>query len=195
MKRLLIAGLAGGIILFVWEAAAWLALPIHTPSLYSMAHEDTVIASMKTGMDRKGVYLFPAMPKTGQGDAALQAAASDAWTRKYQAGPTGMVIYDPAGSSPMMPLQMVIGLITNVLAAMLAAWLLSRSTAVNASYLSRVAFCGALGIFASLVSHVISWNWMNYPADYTTGLIADTVIGWVLAGLGIATVVKRRETD
>jgi hypothetical protein len=92
--------------------------------------------------------------------------------------------------APMMPGQMIVGFINGVLSAMLAAWLLSRSTAASSTYFSRVAFCGALGIFASLVTHVVSWNWMGYPIGYTTGLITDAVVGWMLAGLGIGTIIK-----
>jgi hypothetical protein len=29
-----------------------------------------------------------------------------------------------------------------------------------------------------------------YPVDYTTALIADSLIGWVIGGIGIAAFVK-----
>jgi len=141
-------------------------------------------------MDKKAVYMFPAMPKQGVGDEQQQNAAHEAWEKKYQQGPTGMIIYNPAGSSPMMPGQMVVGFINCFLTAALAAWMLSRSTAANAGFMARVAFIGALGIFASLVTHVSTWNWLNFPNDYSTGMIADTVIGWTLTGLGIGSMVK-----
>jgi hypothetical protein len=130
------------------------------------------------------------MPQTGMSMTEEQKAAHAVWEAKYARGPVGMVIYDPAGTSPMMPGQMIVGFINGVLSAMLAAWLLSRSTAASSTYFSRVAFCGALGIFASLVTHVVNWNWMGYPLGFTTGLITDAVVGWMLAGLGIGSIVK-----
>jgi hypothetical protein len=189
MKNIFFAGLLGGVILFVWGALAWIVLPLHTPSLHVMPNEDSVMAAMKAGLDKKGVYFFPGKPSP-TGDAQLDKAAEDAWTAKYSAGPVGIVIYDPSGAPPGEAGIMIVGFINGVLAAFVAAWLLSRSTAAVSTYLARVAFCGLLGIFASLVTHVVNWNWLNYPADFTTGMIADTVIGWVLAGLGIGAIVK-----
>jgi hypothetical protein len=189
MKNILFAGLVGGIILFVWGALAWIVLPFHTGSLHVMPNEEAVVSAMKAGLDKKGVYLFPGMP-AHTGDAQLDKVATDAWTAKYAAGPVGMLIYDPAGAAPTETGQMIVGFLTGFLSALVAAWLLSRSTAASSSYLARAAFCGILGIFASLVTHVVNWNWMGFPVDYTTGMIADTVIGWVLAGLGIGGLVK-----
>ena len=36
----------------------------------------------------------------------------------------------------------------------------------------------------------MQWNWMGFPLDYTTAMVADTVIAWLCAGVGIAAVVK-----
>lgn len=182
--KIILGGCIAGVILFVWGALAWKVLPIHKPSLHSLANEDAVIAALKGSSPTKGVYLFPAMP------ADNNQAAVDAWTQKYQAGPIGMIIYDPAGSSPMMPGQMVVGLIISVLTGLLGAWLLSRSTAVSSSYIARVSLFGVIGVLISLSTHIIAWNWMNYPYDYTIGLVVDSVIGWVLAGLAAAAFVK-----
>ena len=148
MKNILFAGLVGGIILFVWGALAWTVLPLHSGSLHVMPNEEAVVSAMKAGLDKKGVYLFPGMP-AHTGDAQLDKVAMDAWTAKYAAGPVGIVIYDPAGGAPTEMGQMVVGFIIGCLSALLAAWLLSRSTAASSSFLARVAFCGILGSSAS----------------------------------------------
>ena len=114
MKKILLAGLLGGIILYFWGAAAWVVIPLHKGSLHRMANEESVVAAMKTGLPVKGVYLFPGMPGGGMDTAASQAAMK-AYARKYEQGPTGMVIYDPGGLSPMMTGQMIIGFIVDVL--------------------------------------------------------------------------------
>ena len=187
MKKVLLAGVVGGIILFIWGALAWTVLPLHSNSIFTMANEDSVVAVMKSAMNNHAVYMFPGRPLV-----MSDKAAEDAWTKKFAQGPIGMVIYNPAGSSPMMPLEMALGLVDAILTCMLAAWLLSRSTAARSGYFARVAYCGMLGLFISLAVHVLNWNWMGYPLDYTTGLIADTMVGWVLAGAAIAIVVKAK---
>jgi hypothetical protein len=184
MKKIFIAGLVGGVILFVWGFLAWVLLPLHTNSIKTLSNEEAVIAALNAGSPAKAVYMFPAQPPKAQ------VAETEAWIKRMEKGPTGMVVFDPGGMSMMMPLQMVIGFINGVLSVMLAAWLLSRSTAANGSYFSRVAFCGMLGIFISLSAHVVQWNWMNYPFDYMSGVVVDTVIAWTLVGLGVGKIIK-----
>jgi hypothetical protein len=184
MKRTLFAGLAGGIILFIWGALAWTVLPLHNPSLHNIANEDAVINTLRANIDTKGVYIFPGMPHD-QGQAAMDVAM-----KKYQQGPVGMIIFDPKGSNPMMPGQMIVGLIISILSALIAIWFLSRSTAAASGYLARVAFFGMFGLFISVFAHLTSWNWMGYPFDYISAWIIDTIIGWLLAGIGITAIAK-----
>ena len=78
MKKTLLAGLAGGLILYAWAAIAWIVLPLHDASIKPMANEDSVIAVMRTAMTEKGVYIFPAMPKktAGMSQQAFEAATA-----------------------------------------------------------------------------------------------------------------------
>jgi hypothetical protein len=46
------------------------------------------------------------------------------------------------------------------------------------------------GLFVTFFTHLSYWNWMGYPGDFTSGLIVDAIMSWLLAGLGIAAVVK-----
>ncbi|MBI5475973.1 MAG: hypothetical protein HY964_04475 [Ignavibacteriales bacterium] len=187
MKQLIFAAIAGGILLFVWGWLAWTIVPVHDGTLHSIENEEAVVTAMNVNMDKKGVYVFPAMP------ASHDPVAVEEYNQKYQAGPVGMIIYDPHGGDPMSATQMIIGIIISILSAFLAAWFLSRSTAAASNYFGRVIYIGMLGIFITLFSHIVNWNWMNYPLDYTTGWSLDTIIGWIFAGLGIAAIIKTRK--
>jgi hypothetical protein len=194
MKSILIGGLVGAVIIFVWSFLAWGVIPLHTSTMRNVANEDTLITVMRSSMDTKTVYLFPGMPPNVPGmTAEQQEAAMKEWEKKYEKGPTGMIFYDPKGSSPMMPVQMVVGFIICFLSAALAGWLLTRSTAISSGYIARVMYCGVLGIFISLVAHLTNWNWMGYPLDYTIAMTVDTIISWLLAGCGIAAIVKEKK--
>ena len=191
MKKILIGGIAGGVALFIWSALAWTVLPLHKPSMHSIPNEDAVISALKTNIGTKGVYLFPALPgSTGDTPAEQPSAAMESATRKMQQGPVGLIVYDPSGTDPFMASQFIVGLILDLVAAFLAGWFLSRSTALASSFFSRVMFCGVLGIFVSLASYLPGWNWMGYPMDYTTAMVADTIAGWLIAGIAIAAIVK-----
>lgn len=185
MKKTILGALAGGIILFVWSFLAWVILPLHAPTLHEIPDEDAIIAVLKPALSSKAVYAFPHNP----GMSADQAA-QNAWTEKSRRGPGGMIIYDPAGQDPMMSGAMITGFIIDFLSALVVAWLLARSTAVSSSYLGRVAFCGMFAIFAIVFNYLTMWNWMGFPADFTTALSVDALIAWLLAGLAIAAIVK-----
>ncbi len=185
MKKTVLGGIVGGIILFIWGFLAWAILPLHEPTLHTVADEDAVINALKPILQEHAVYTFPKQP-----DMSVDQAAMDAWTEKYKRGPSVMMFYKPTGSDPMMPSQMIFGLILAILSAWVVCWFLARSIALNAPYISRVAYCGMFGLFVSLFTHLMQWNWMEYPVDYTSAMIIDAMLGWIFAGLGIAAVVK-----
>jgi hypothetical protein len=183
--RMLMAGVVGGVILFVWGFLAWGVLPIHKTTIHEISSQDSLITALQSALPQKGVYLFPSMSQN-----APSAEAEKQWQERYRKGPVGMIVYDPAGSEPMMPMQMLTGIIINIISAFFVAWFLARSTAYNAPYIKRVAYCGMYGIFATTATTLILWNWFGEPGDWVTGLIVDNVVGWVLAGIGIAALMK-----
>jgi len=187
MKQLLFGALVGCVILFVWGWLTWSLIPIHISSIRNIGNEDSVISAMRINMDRKGVYVFPGMP------APDNKTAMDTYTQKCQRGPMGFIVYNPEGSDPMPVSQMVIGLVLFFISAYIASWFLSRSTAAASGYIVRVSFCGMLGLFISISTHILNWNWMDFPFDYTLSWVLDSVVGWLLAGLGIAAIVKTQK--
>lgn len=190
MKKTLLAALVGGLILFVWSIFAWIILPLHTPTMHTLANEDQVINALRS-VGAKGVYEFPGMPpETPAMSKQAIEAAEKAWEQKYEQGPRGMIIFDPLGGNIMMLSQFIVGILLDIVAAFLAAWILARSTAAASPFIARVAFIGILGIFISVVTHLSNLNWMGYPLDFTSAMIADTIVAWVLAGIGIAVIIK-----
>lgn len=191
MKQTILAGVVGGIVLSFWGALAWMVLPLHDASVHGLDSEDAIIEVLRANIAAQGVYYFPHLrAETAEMTDAEREAAEEEVAEKYRRGPIGMIVYNPLGAEPMMVGQFVSGFIINIIAAFLAAWFLSRSTAAASSYLARVAFCGMLGVFASVVVHLPYWNWMAFPLNFTTAMVADTVIGWLLAGAAISAIVK-----
>lgn len=185
--RTLIAGIVGGVILFIWGMLSWAVFSVHTSSVRALPNEDAVVGALQSSTLSKGVYFIPAMPQKGAAADAVKA-----YEEKFQRGPVGMVFYDPAGMNLMMPGQMLIGFLLTILSAAMVAWFLARSTAFAASYLARVAYCGMFGIFIVLASNLVEWNWLNEPNDWAYALVVDSIVGWILAGLGIAAIVKSK---
>ncbi|HUL43955.1 MAG TPA: hypothetical protein VLY03_06320 [Bacteroidota bacterium] len=190
MNKTILATLLGGVILYVWSFIAWVILPLHAPHLHPIPNEDAVVSLLRSSLDKNAVYVFPANPSFGSDQATM-----DAYVAKMKRGPTGMIFYSPFGQDPMMPSQMIIGFVLDLLSAFVVVWFLLRSTALSSSYFGRVAFCGMFGIFTALFTHFMYWNWMGFPAEFTKGLIVDGIVSWILAGLGIAALIKPKNTE
>jgi hypothetical protein len=54
----------------------------------------------------------------------------------------------------------------------------------------RVACVTLVGILASIMTLVPYWNWYGFPTDFTLAQIAENAVGWFLAGLVLALIVR-----
>ena len=72
-------------------------------------------------------------------------------------------------------------------AALLAAIIVSQ---LRPGFLVRVACVTLLGVLASVMVLVPYWNWYGFPADFTLGQLAEHAVGWLLAGIVLAAIVR-----
>ena len=82
MKRILIAGGAGAIVLFVWSSISWMLIPWHV--MGKLPAEASIAQSFKDADIAKGVYWMPAMDPTIDMDALTgpeKKAMQDAWSQ------------------------------------------------------------------------------------------------------------------
>jgi hypothetical protein len=166
-KRLALAALAGGLVLFVWGALAWMVLPLHD-SIKPLPDENTMVSSMQRANAPRGVY-FTGDPQQG-------------------VKPQMLIVYTPQ-SVVLSGGQFARTLLFDVLAAFGVAWLLSRAAAKT--FAARVLFVAiAGGVIAAVIVDLANWNWFAYPGDYTLASMADKVIGWALTGLALAAIVR-----
>ena len=121
-------------------------------------------------------------------DEQYRTAVQNAENRMIQ-GPMifASVRLEPMGS---MARYMVIGLITDVIAVLLACILLLQTNA--ASYPARVGFVAGLGILIFVGGHLDEWNWWGFSNAYMLMQFGVIVIGWILAGLVISVFVRGR---
>ena len=102
-KRVLLAGLLGGITMFGWTSLAHMVLPLGDAGIKEIPNEQGVLSGMQASLGAApGFYLFPG---AGLGpDATMQQkrAAMDQYGQKLAVNPSGILIYHPAGATPMM---------------------------------------------------------------------------------------------
>lgn len=185
MKRILLAGMAGGLVYFVWGAVSWMVLPWHNATLKDLPGEQAILPVLRQNIGASGVYWFPGMQQGREDEQAMKS-----FEELHRAGPVGWLVYHAAGREPMPSSTFVKGFVIDFLAAFIAAALVA--SAGSASYGRRVSRVVLLGLFAGLVSHAAQWNWMLLPAGYAMTMIADLAAGWLLAGFAIAAIARPR---
>lgn len=179
MKRILIAGIVGGIIMFVWSAVMHMS-PVGRAGLKTLPNEDAVRTALKNNIADEGLYYFPGPDPANPKDMK-------AWEAKMRSGPTGLLVYAPVGE-PMTPRQLTIELLSDIAAALIAAILASM---LVGSYGKRVAAITMLAVFAWVLLTVSYWNWYHFPAAFVLAELFIETVGMFLAGLFIAKYVPR----
>ena len=192
MGRIVISGLVAGIVVFVVGAITHIATPLGTIGIQSLPDDEAFAALMRQSIHTSGFYFFPAMA-TG-GSKQEQEAAAQSYSEKARRGPVGIMVVKTTGSEPMSMNMLAMELVSNVLAAVVAAILLSMGIGSPglAALSSRVFFVTMLGLFASLSIEVSYWNWYGFPTNYTLAQFVDQMAGWMFGGLALGAMIKPR---
>ena len=125
MKRILIAGVAGAIVLFVWSSISWMIIPWHR--MGKLPAEASIAQSFRDANIEKGVYWLPGIDMSIDESAltgAEKTAIEDAWQDAHKQGPIVFVAYQPDGSSPLGIMKFVTGFVLDFFVATTAAVLL-----------------------------------------------------------------------
>lgn len=124
-RRVILGGIVGGVLIFVWGAVAHTETPLGTMGLSTLPpdKEPAVSAALKAAVPKSGVYFLPGMDLSGKASEAEQKA----WLDKLAAGPHGLLVVDPAGGEAMSPRQLGVEFATDVLAALMASVLLAAT--------------------------------------------------------------------
>jgi len=186
-KRVLIAGIAGGIIMFFWGFAWHDLLGFGLIGISDIPNEQTVVGTLKSSVPERGMYLIPGMNIPANATSEQKRAAQEAAMKKAAAGPSGMLIYLPAGNA-MTPRMLITECGTNILQALLVAFLLAQARLQRFS--SRLGFAFVIGLVAAITTNISYWNWFGFPANYTIAAMAFVVTAYFLVGLVAAAVVK-----
>jgi hypothetical protein len=188
MGKKILAGVLGGLAFFAWSSIAHLALGLGEIGISEIPGEQAVVTGMKANINSPGMYIFPGWGLGPDATHAQKMAAMKDLAPKIKAGPTGVLIYNPAGSDPLSPRQLLIELGTNIFQALIVVLLLTQ---VNLpGFVARWRFATLAGILAAISTNISYWNWYRFPANYTIANICTIAMGFVCAGAVVAAMVK-----
>ncbi|HEY2496150.1 MAG TPA: hypothetical protein VGK24_03695 [Candidatus Angelobacter sp.] len=187
MAKKLLAGVLGGIAFFLWSFVAHDVLPLGKAGIKEIPNEQTVLSSMKANMPEEGLYLLPGLGVPENATRAQQSAAMEARMHKVETGPSGLLVYHPSlNFSFGRALAVELG--ANILQVLLAVILLGQTNL--ASFVARWRFLTIAGILAGISTNISYWNWYGFPGNYTMAYICTVAMGFVVAGLVAAAIVK-----
>lgn len=191
-KRIILAGVLGGIVMFIWTSIAHMALPLGEAGVGELPNESAVIDALKTNLgENGGLYIFPGL---GLGPDATREQKSEAMknmNEKLANNPSGILMYHPA-----RPLKMgkLLGteFATELLESLLVVFLLAQTGL--ASFGARLGFVFLAGILAAIATNVSYWNWYGFPGVYISAYMLIQVVGFICVGIVAALVLGKSKT-
>ncbi len=179
-KQIIKGAFLGGLVSFIWVMISWGILPWHKHTFNQFHHEEFVSWVLKENTTKSGMYVYPYM---GSDDKT----ADQSHNHKE---PLILASVNLDGMDPANPRLYIVSFLTQFVAAGLISILLLMIRKTR--YFSKVCFVTIMGLFAAIVSNIPLWNWWGFSSCYVILGMLDLLIGWFLAGLVLAAVVKRK---
>ena len=145
MKRIGIAAVAGGVVLFIWALIAREYIPWHEKG--TLPDQGAVTAALSDAGTTSGIYEFPREAEGEPGEPEAEAGGSESALLMYKAG----------GGAPLV-IQFIIGLVLEVLVAAVAACLLTMAVPALPGFASRLGFVMLLGVFTVVGANLMNWR-------------------------------------
>ncbi|WP_449428413.1 hypothetical protein [Rhodanobacter umsongensis] len=186
--RVLVAGLIGGIVMFIWGVAAHMALGFGNVGIHQPVDENVVLATLHEGLgEQAGVYMLPSFDPKQKNDPYKVRA----YSQKAIHAPYAWVVYLPQGDD-MMQMGPQIGRqwASDTLSALALAFVMGLA---GLGFRRRIAVAAAAAVFAWLSTMVPYWNWYRFPLDFTWAALVEQLIGWLIAGAAMAWWLGRSE--
>ena len=188
--KILLAGIFGGIIMFIWTSIAHMALPLGEAGLGEIPNESAVLSAMQSNIgDQTGLYIFPGR---GLGKNATRQEKEEAMKHmgeKIAANPSGILMYHAPGRPLALGKLLGVEFGTELLEAILSVFLLAQTRI--ASFAGRVGFVLVAGILAAIATNVSYWNWYGFPCVYTASYMFIQIVGFLCAGIVAALVLRK----
>jgi len=190
--KILMAGILGGIVMFIWTSIAHMALPLGEAGIGEIPNESAVLSAMQSNIgDQTGLYIFPG---PGLGKNATRQEKDEAMKHigeKIATNPSGILMYHAPGRPLALGKLLGVEFGTELLEAILVVFLLAQTRI--ASFAGRVGFVLVAGILAAIATNVSYYNWYGFPRVYTASYMLTQIVGFLCVGI-VAALVLRKTT-
>ena len=185
MKKILLAAILGAVIIFLWGFLSWTVIHFHDASYLSLSSGDEVADILKEKINENGVYYYPG----DMGDAE-SGAELEVLEEKHKKGPLFTIIYIKKGQELMNPMIFIKGFVVFFIAALIITFILNMVKDSLPTFIRRFSFLLSFALFAGFATYINNYVWLHYPLEYSLVMALDVLIGWALAGILIAAIIK-----
>ncbi len=180
LKWILLAGLAVGVLRFVWGFICWVVLKHHTDDWRPVDDGGGIEAALEKAALRPGWFYNVPHPASFEGGYQGKEFAE-----RMKREPIAYVVPMAVGAT-MSGAVFLKGFVLNVFegfALALLACLFWSSSAIPIGSLAETAgAAGAVGLLVSLTGNFANSIWMAIPWRHTWGSTFDVVVGYALSG-------------
>ena len=174
MKKYLIGALVGGIILFLWQGASWMALGIHSSAMKYHPAQKEILSTLSSTTQEEGQYMMPS--------AATEKEQED-MQKQMDGKPWASIIYHKSYNADMT-MRFIRAFLVDVFLVISLIYVLTR----GATPTGRRIFSGsfAFGLAMWLWSMYMGHIWFDLPWSMITGDLIDSLVAWSLCGIWLA---------
>jgi hypothetical protein len=107
--KIILAGILGGIAMFIWTPIAHMALPLGEAGISKIPNESAVLSAMQSNIgNQSGLYIFPSL---GVGENATRQEKNEAMKQiaaKAASGPSRLLMYHPTRLARLARFRVVV---------------------------------------------------------------------------------------
>jgi hypothetical protein len=178
MKKLFIASLVGGLLLFIWQFLSWSILGLHAEMQSYTPKQEEILKALGDNLE-EGFYYMPAAPpgtSFEEETKLMESSAGKPWAQ----------VYYHKSMNTNMPLNMGRGILVDILAVLLLSWVILKMG--NPSTQTIIASSLAIGTIGYLTGIYTNSIWFEYK---TMADLLDTIVSWGLVGTWLAWWLRR----
>lgn len=172
MKKIIIGGIVGGILVFLWQFLSWTVLDLHRASQQYTSRQDSIISYLSTQFSETGQYAVPTVPEHAskeQWEAAMNNSAGKPWA---------IISYHKAMNTNMGA-NMARCLVANIILVSLLCWILSQFQQPTFGKIFLTCLFTGLIVFLNAPYTLHIW----YETPGITADLQDALISWGLVGI------------
>ena len=171
MKKYLIGSIVGGIIIFLWQFASWMAIGVHNNSMKYTPAQDNIMSVLSSNIKEDGAYMLPSAATVKERQDMMKSMEGKPWAS---------IIYHSSMSEDIA-MRIIRGFLVDLFLVISLIYILTR----GGTPIMRRVFSGsvAFGLAAWLWTFYMGHIWADLPWHMITADLIDSIVAWALCGI------------